>query len=99
MPSRVIKQDQSKRGVRTALLVAVGALAFYTATVGAIPAMGRHMEDGSLQWMRGSSAARMAFGCYEWPARHLVRLPALHAAFEVSAEFWCWLTNAPETTG
>ena len=99
MPSRVNKQDQSKRRVRTALLVAVGALAFYTATVGAVPAIGRHMEDGSLQWMRGSWVAGGALAFYEWPARHLARLLPFRAAFEVSAEFWCLITDAPETTG
>jgi len=99
MPPRVKNQDQRKRGVRTALLLAVGALAFYTATVGAVPAIGRHMEDGSLQWMRGSSTAGAALAFYEWPARHLARLLPFRAAFAASAEFWCLITDAPETTG
>ena len=88
-----------RRTIRKVALVAIGAFAFYVASVGAIPAIGRHMEDGSLQWMRGSSAAAASFELYEWPGRHLAGLPGLRSVFELSAEFWCWITDAPETTG
>jgi hypothetical protein len=87
------------RAVRTAALMIVGTFAFYFATVGAVPAIGRHMEDGRLQWMRGSSAASTALQVYEWPARRLAGLPAVHCLFELSAAFWCCITDAPETTG
>ena len=72
----------------------------YFASVGAVPAIGRHMEDGRLQWMRGSSAASAALEIYEWPARGLAKsLPGVRCICELSAEFWCWVTDAPETTG
>jgi hypothetical protein len=58
------------------------------------------MEDGRLQWMRGSSAASAVLGVYEWPASELAKaLPSVRCVFEFSAEFWYWVTDAPETTG
>ena len=87
------------RAARTVALAIVGVFAFYVATVGSIPAIGRHMEDGRLQWMRGSSVASTALDFYGWPARHLAVLPAVGWLFELSAEFWCAATDAPETTG
>ena len=73
--------------------------AFYVATVGAIPAIGRHIADGRLQWMRDSSIASTALQVYRWPARYLEVLPTVRWLIEVSADFWCAATNAPETTG
>jgi len=88
-----------RRAVRTMALAIVGTFAFYFATVGAVPAIGRHMEDGRLQWIRGSSTASAALHVYEWPARRLAELPGLRCLFELSATFWCCITDAPETTG
>jgi hypothetical protein len=76
-----------------------GAFAFYVATVGVVPAVGRHMEDGRLQWMRSSSVASAGMEIYEWPARQLAVLPPLRCLFGLSAAFWCGITDAPETTG
>ena len=80
-------------------LAAFGAFGFYVASVGAIPAIGRHMEDGRLQWMRGCSTVSTALEIYGWPARHLAALPGVGLALELSAEFWLLATDAPETTG
>jgi hypothetical protein len=76
-----------------------GVFAFYVVTVGAVSAIGRHMEDGRLQWMRGSSVASAGMEIYEWPARQLAVLPPMRCLFELSAAFWCGITDAPETTG
>jgi hypothetical protein len=87
------------RTVRTSALALIGALGFYVATAGAVPAIARHMEDGRLQWLRSSSGAAAFLQVYEWPARRLAVLPGVHWAFELSAAFWCCITGAPETTG
>jgi len=79
---------QGFRAARTVALAIVGAFAFYIATVGSIPATGRHMEDGRLQWMRGSVAST-ALEIYAWPARYLAVVPVVGSLFELSAEFWC----------
>ena len=87
------------RGVRVAAFTVVAVFTFYVATVGSTAAIGRHAEDGCLQWMRDSSTASAALEIYEWPARQLAALPALRRLFELSAAFWCCITGAPETTG
>jgi len=84
---------------RKAVLAIVAGFAFYVATVGSIPAIGRHMEDGCLQWMRGSSVASRVLEIYGWPAQHLAAFPAAGWLFDLSAEFWYVATDAPETTG
>ncbi len=78
-------------------LALLGAGAFYVATAGVVPAIARHMEDGRLQWLR-SSRASSVLEVYEWPPRRLVVLPGVGWAFELSAEFWYCITDAPETT-
>ena len=83
---------------RKAALVMAAVIAFYVATVGATSAVARHMEDGRLQFMRSSSLALTVMEIYEWPARHVAVLPPARWLFELSAAFWCGLTNAPETT-
>ncbi|HEX5399821.1 MAG TPA: hypothetical protein VFY06_12325 [Verrucomicrobiae bacterium] len=90
---------QTRRLTRRVVLAAAAVLAFYVATVGAIPAAGRHMEDGKLQWIRGSSTASMVMEIYEWPARQIAVLPPMRALLELSANIWCNITDAPETTG
>ena len=87
------------RTVRATALALLGALGFYVATAGAIPAIARHMEDGRLQWLRSSSGAATLLEVYDWPARRLAVLPGVRWAFELSAAFWCCITDAPETTG
>ena len=86
------------RPVRVTALALLGALGFYVATVGAVPALVRHMEDGRLQWLRSSSSAAALLDVYEWPARRLAVLPGVRWAFELLAVFWCAITDAPETT-
>jgi hypothetical protein len=56
------------------------------------------MEDGRLQWMRSSRAASVALAIYEWQARRLAVLRPMRWLFELSADFWCGITGAPETT-
>ena len=76
----------------------VAAIVFYIATVGTIPALARHIEDGRLQWMRSSSVVSTTFEIYEWPARHVASFAPMHWLLELSAAFWCGITDAPETT-
>jgi hypothetical protein len=93
------KKAKRFRAARTVALTIIGMFAFYVVTVGAIPAIGRHMADGRLQWMRDSSVASAALQVYGWPARYLEVLPTVRWLFELSADFWCAATHAPETTG
>jgi hypothetical protein len=78
--------------------VTVAVVAFYIFTIGLVPAIFRHAEDGRLQWLRSVPGALTTLAIYEWPARCLGRLPGIHELFELSAEFWCGITDAPETT-
>lgn len=87
------------RVVETAALAIVVAFVFYIATVGSISAIGRHMEDGRLRWMRNSSVASAVLRIYAWPAQYLAVLPGLRSLLELSEDFWCTATDAPETTG
>lgn len=91
--------QQARRKIRRACLVFVSVAAFYVITVGAIPAMGRHMEDGRLQGMRGADTIAKVLEVYRWPARRMAGLPPMSALFEFSADCWLVITNAPETTG
>ena len=90
---------QTKRRARRFLIVTAAIIAFYVITVGSIPAIGRHIEDGKLQWMRGSSVASKTMQIYEWPARHMAAFPPARALFGFSAACWMAITDAPETTG
>ena len=85
--------------LRIFAVVVFAAFAFYVVTVGVVPAVGRHMEDSRLQWMRSSSVASAGMEIYEWPARQLAVLPPMRCLFELSAAFWCGITDASETTG
>ena len=78
--------------------VAVGVLVFYIATIGLVPAIFRHAEDGRLQWLRSAPGALSALETYEWPAHCLAVVPGVRCLFELSADFWCGITDAPETT-
>lgn len=83
------------RGRLRALAVVV---VVYIATVGIVPAVFRHAQDGRLQWLRSVPAALSALEIYEWPARRLGRVPMVRELFELSANAWCGITGAPETT-
>src|SRR5262249_15323522 len=87
------------RAARRMCLLVFGALGFYIITVGSLPAIGRHMTDGRLQWMRDSSFAGAAMRVYEWPARYLLVIPPARWLLELSGDVWCRVTDAPETTG
>ena len=88
-----------RRTARRTAYVALAVVAFYVATFGGLSAIGRHMEDGHLQWMRDSSVAATFIEIYERPARCVAVLRPMRWLFELSAAFWCGITNAPETTG
>lgn len=79
-------------------LAILATLAFYVATVGVVPAISRHMEDGRLQGLRSSLVASAILETYEWPAQRLAVLRPMRWLFESSAAFWCTITDAPETT-
>lgn len=89
---------QTRRATIRIAFIALVVVAFYIATVGADSAISRHMGDGRLQWMRGSSLASTVMEIYEWPARQIAVLPPMRWLFELSAAFWCGVTGAPETT-
>ena len=95
----MIPVTQASSKARRVAMIRVLVLAFYVATVGAVAAIGRHIEDGKLQSLRTSSIASRVLELYELPARSLGRFPPLGWLFELSAEFWCSMTDAPETTG
>ena len=88
----------SSRTLRLTVGTVAAVIAFYVATVGAIPALARHIEDGRLQSLRSSSVVATTFEVYEWPARHVAAFPPMRWLFELSAAFWCGITDAPETT-
>jgi len=87
-----------RRGTAKIAFVTLVGFAYYVATVGAVSAVSRHIEDGRLQWIRSSSLASTAIEIYEWPANRLAVLPSMRWLFELSADFWCGITDAPETT-
>ena len=72
----------SSRTLKLTAGAVAAAIAFYVATVGAIPALARHIEDGQLQWMRSSSVVSTTFEVYEWPARHATAFPPMRWLFE-----------------
>jgi hypothetical protein len=79
--------------------VTIGVVVFYVFTVGLVPAIFRHAADGRLQWLRSVPGALTTVAIYERPARLLARVPGVRELFELSADFWCGITGAPETTG
>ncbi len=76
----------------------LGLLMFYIATIGLVPALARHAQDGSLQRLKSIPAVFKVMQAYEWPASFLARVPVARSLFELSADFWCAVTSAPETT-
>jgi hypothetical protein len=95
---RSTETNNRNPAARQKALVLVAAVGFYAVTIGAIPAIGRHMTDGRLQWMRESSLASTAMQLYRWPATYLTVLPGAHRLFDLSADIWCAAIHAPETT-
>jgi hypothetical protein len=75
-----------------------GVLGFYAATVGLVPALSRHAEDGRIPWLKSAPVVLKVLHAYEWPAFCLARVPGARTLFELSADFWCEVTDAPETT-
>ena len=88
----------NSRTLRLTAGAVVAVIVFYVATVGAIPVAARHIEDGRLQRMRSSSFVSTTMKIYEWPASHVAAFPPMRWMFELSAAFWCGITDAPETT-
>lgn len=76
----------------------LGVFAFYVATVGLVPAVSRHAQDGRIQWLKSTPAVLKVLQAYTWPASCLTGVPVARTLFEVSADFWCAATDAPETT-
>jgi hypothetical protein len=54
------------RAVRKVALAALILFGLFFVSVSAILAIGRHMEDGRLQWLRGSPTALAALEAYKW---------------------------------
>jgi hypothetical protein len=78
--------------------VTVGVVALYITTIGLVPAIERHAADGRLQWLRSVPGAMTVLEMYEWPASGLYRLPGMCQLIDLSEEFWCGITHAPDTT-
>jgi len=99
---RMTKQrPRSKHGLKCLAKWSFGTLglfAMYGATVGIVPAVCRHAEDGQLQWLKSSPVALNAIQTYELPAFYLQKVPFARMLFEFSADFWCAAIQAPETT-
>jgi len=76
----------------------LGLFMFYVVTVGLVPAIGRHAEDGRLQEVKSMPKIMEILETYMLPARYLSKIPPAHMLFELSADFWCAVTDAPETT-
>lgn len=85
---------------RLAMMVysTLGLFVIYTATVGLAPAVARHSQDGQMQWLKSSPCVLKALQAYEWPASCFAGVPGIRTLFELSADFWCAVTDAPETT-
>jgi hypothetical protein len=79
--------------------VAVVAASFfvYLGTVSAIPAVGRHMADGGLQWLR-CPVVSTCLNIYEAPVAAVVAIPGLSRIYDFLADTWCGISNTPDTT-
>jgi hypothetical protein len=84
--------------VQSVLLSAVAVFAFYIATVGLIPAIFRHVTYGRLQWLNSTPIVLKLLEAYQWPAFALAPVPGMRELFGISADFWCVVTDAPDTT-
>lgn len=81
---------------------AIGILilfAGYIISVGALPAIFRHMGDnGQLQWLSRCPGAKPLLEAYEWPVKQMAGVPVLNRLFEFSAACWWKLLAPPDTT-
>jgi hypothetical protein len=91
-------RDMSSRILKITAGGVVAVIVFYIVTVGAVPAVARHMADGRLQWMRSLPHVYTLLEVYEWPADRAAVVPSMRWLFELSAEVWCDVVDAPETT-
>src|SRR3954469_13400244 len=67
-----------------AAAVTLATIVYYVASVGAVPTIDGHIEDGRLQWMRSRSTVSAILQFYELPARRLAVLPGVRWVFELS---------------
>ena len=96
---KVSKAHKSRfRRLANVVCGTLGAFAFYAATVGLVPAVARHAQDGRFQWLQSTPGILTVLQAYEWPASCLAGVPVARTLFEASADFWCAATDAPETT-
>ena len=79
------------------LAVVVVSFFLYLGTVSAIPAIGRHMAEGSLQWLRCPLVSACLI-IHEAPIAAVVAIPGLSRIYDFLADTWCGFTNAPDTT-
>ena len=94
----MIATPQTRRRARFVVLVGVSVVVFYIATVGAVRAMARFMADGQLRSLRSYPIVVRALQFYELPAQSLAAFAPLRSLFELSADVWYHITNAPDTT-
>ena len=87
------------RRVKLAARWLVICLLLYVVTVGAVPAIARHMGDsGRLQWLPSVPGAVWFLEAYEWPAKQLSCVRPCHCLFEFTASVWWSLLDPPDTT-
>ncbi len=102
MRSPLANLNMTPKGMSSRLAVfmygTLGMLIFYVATAGLVPTVGRHAQDGCLQWLKPTAMVFKILRAYELPASVLGRYPIIGELLEVSAEFWFSATDAPETT-
>lgn len=92
------KKHRYFKQIATVICIVFGVFVFYTATVGLVPAIARHSVDGRIQWLKSNPGIVEVLQVYEYPACFLAKVPIFRTFFELSADFWFSVTNAPETT-
>jgi hypothetical protein len=90
--------SKSFRRTRSFALISAAMFLFYIATAGLVSALYRHASEGRLQWLRWVPGALDAMTVYVWLARQMGSIPVAGRLFDLSAEFWCAVTDAPDTT-
>ena len=76
-----------------------GIVIWYVVTVGIVPAVIRHTGSGGrLRWLTSVPGAVEFLTAYVWPAQQLSGTDWLRSVFDLSASFWWYLLDPPDTT-
>ena len=93
-----MKRSIGFRRLLPAVWGTIAVFVFYAATVGLVPAVYRHVTEGRLQSLNSTPIVLKLLDAYEWPAFALAPVPGMRELFGISADFWCVVTDAPDTT-